>query len=219
MASPSPTASPAGQTVLNGQPEPAAQAPPPPPDELDTSIFPGPPAFYHRYTSANLALPLDATISDESGEPQPFKRSEMEPPNVDWIVEEGNYSVFGETWPVDEKVPTLEEMGVQEMFDRNAGQWDSIPKTPVRACEAEPLCYLVRRPQAVPSNPPPCSPPHLHPTARRAPCPATLSRPPASASSRRSTCTYRPRTAVRSHAPDSNQHALPRQRAAAGPGA
>ncbi|BGO95443.1 hypothetical protein NBRC10512_001411 [Rhodotorula toruloides] len=128
MASPSPAASPDGQATFNGQPDANAQAPPPPPppDDLDSSIFPGPPPFYHRYTSANLALPLDATISDVPGEPQPFQRSEMEPPNVDWIVEEGNYSVFGETWPVDEKVPTLEEMGVQEMFDRNADRKQSL---------------------------------------------------------------------------------------------
>ncbi|BGP35302.1 hypothetical protein JCM10296v2_007137 [Rhodotorula toruloides] len=127
MASPSPAASPDGQAAFNGQPDANAQAPTPPAaSDLDTSIFPGPPAFYHRYTSAHLALPLDATISDVPGEPQPFQRSEMEPPNIDWIVEEGNYSVFGETWPVDEKVPTLEEMGVQEMFDRNADRKQSL---------------------------------------------------------------------------------------------
>ncbi|BGP27531.1 mediator of RNA polymerase II transcription subunit 7 [Rhodotorula toruloides] len=128
MTSASPAASPDGSSAFYGQPELSARAapPPPPPDELDTSIFPGPPAFYHRYTSANLALPLDATISEVPGEPRPFQRSEMEPPNVDWIVQEGNYSVFGETWPVDEKVPTLEEMGVQEMFDRTADRKQSL---------------------------------------------------------------------------------------------
>lgn len=101
-------------------PPPAAPAAPPP-DEFDTAIFPAPPAFYHRYTQRNLALPPDATISDVPGEPRPFSRADLDPPNVDWIIEDGSYAVFGETWPIDEKLPTLEDMGVAEMFDRDAG--------------------------------------------------------------------------------------------------
>ncbi|BGP20020.1 hypothetical protein JCM10213v2_008155 [Rhodosporidiobolus nylandii] len=97
-----------------------------PPEEFDTSFFPAPSPFYLRYTSRNLALSPDALIADVPGEPAPFKRSEMEPPNVDWIVEDGSYGVFGETWPVEEKVPTLEEMGVKEMFERGADRKASL---------------------------------------------------------------------------------------------
>lgn len=105
---------------LNGAPapEPPLEAPP---DEFDTSFFPAPSPYYARYTTRNLALPLDALISDVVGEPAPFRREEMEPPNVDWVVEDGSYSVFGETWPIDEKLPTLEDMGVKEMFERGGG--------------------------------------------------------------------------------------------------
>lgn len=83
---------------------PAAAAPPqedaqPPPPEFDTSLFPAPPAFYHRYTD-------DA---------------HLDPPNVDWITQDGSYTVFGETWPVEETTPTLKEMGVPEMFDPDSG--------------------------------------------------------------------------------------------------
>lgn len=99
----------------------------PPLDDLDTSVFPAPPAFFHRYTDRNLALPPDALIDDVPGEPRPFLRADLDPPNVDWIVEEGSYSVFGETWPIDEKVPTLQEMGVPEMFDPNAGALSVSP--------------------------------------------------------------------------------------------
>ncbi|TKA51781.1 hypothetical protein B0A53_05467 [Rhodotorula sp. CCFEE 5036] len=74
-------------------------AQPPPPPEFDTSLFPAPPAFYHRYTDAEANL--------------------APPPNVDWIVQDGSYTVFGETWPVEETTPTLHEMGVPEMFDPN----------------------------------------------------------------------------------------------------
>lgn len=90
-------------------------------DDFDTSLFPAPPVFYHRYSDANLALPLDSVIADVPGEPKPFSRRELEPPNVEWIVEDASYSVFGETWPVEEKTPTLAEMGVPEMFDRTHG--------------------------------------------------------------------------------------------------
>ncbi|GAA5956772.1 hypothetical protein JCM21900_002178 [Sporobolomyces salmonicolor] len=103
---------------------PAPQAAPA--DEFDTSFFPAPSPFFARYTSHNLSLPPDALISDVPGEPAPFLAKELEPPNVDWIVQEGSYSVFGETWPVEEKLPTLEEMGVQEMFDRNADRKQSL---------------------------------------------------------------------------------------------
>ncbi|KPV71948.1 uncharacterized protein RHOBADRAFT_331, partial [Rhodotorula graminis WP1] len=37
--------------------------------------------------------------------------ADLDPPNVDWIVEDGSYAVFGETWPIDEKLPTLQDMG------------------------------------------------------------------------------------------------------------
>lgn len=105
---------------------PAPPPPAPPPDEFDTAIFPAPPAFYHRYTQRNLDLAPDATIADVPGEPRPFSRADLDPPNVDWIVEDGSYSVFGETWPIDEKLPTLEDMGVPEMFDRDAGASDVL---------------------------------------------------------------------------------------------
>jgi len=92
-----------------------------PPVEFDTSFFPAPSPYFHRYTSTNLALPPTELISDVPNEPQPFLAKELEPPNVEWIVEEGSYSVFGETWPVNEQLPSLTEMGVKEMFDTKKG--------------------------------------------------------------------------------------------------
>ncbi|BGP51612.1 hypothetical protein JCM10450v2_007562 [Rhodotorula kratochvilovae] len=135
MSSPSSVGSPASQGELhaasNGAvalpaPDDTAPPPAPPPDDFDTAIFPAPPAFYHRYTAGSLALPPDATIADVPGEPRPFLRADMDPPNVEWITEDGSYAVFGETWPIDEKLPTLEDMGVAEMFDRNADRKSSL---------------------------------------------------------------------------------------------
>lgn len=90
--------------------------------EFDTSFFPAPSPYYHRYSSRNLALDADAVISDVPGEPKPFRASELAPPNVDWIIEDGSYSVFGETWPIEEHLPTLQEMGLSEMFDHTRGE-------------------------------------------------------------------------------------------------
>lgn len=178
---------------LDAPPQDAHQ-PAAPLDDFDTSFFPAPSPFYQRYTAHNLSLPLDAVISDVPGEPEPLSRAEMEPPNVDWIVEEGTYSVFGETWPIEEKLPSLEEMGVKEMFKRGAGA-PTRTYVPIRE-ECEPVNlrsspFLAApkpdnllfppaprcRPQTIPPNPAPHPPPHLHTTARRPPRPSTLPRP------------------------------------------
>ncbi|GAA5966957.1 hypothetical protein JCM3765_004413 [Sporobolomyces pararoseus] len=94
--------------------------------EFDTSFFPAPSPYFQRYTSVNLSLPPDAVISDVPGEPKPFLAKELAPPNVDWIVEEGSYSVFGETWPIEEHLPTLQEMGLTEMFDKSQDRKESL---------------------------------------------------------------------------------------------
>lgn len=106
------------------QPDSAALPPgdeQPADDSLETSFFPAPAPYYTRYTSDNLSLPLTASIQLPTG--QEISRAELEPPNIDWIVEEGNYSVFGETWPIEEKLPTLAEMGVRELFDPTVGKF------------------------------------------------------------------------------------------------
>lgn len=86
---------------------------------LETSFFPSPAHYYKRYTPTNLALPQDAIISDGTDS---YTRAELEPPNVEWIVEGGTYSVFGDTWPVEEVSPTLAEQGVREMFRAGEGE-------------------------------------------------------------------------------------------------
>ncbi|GAA6060885.1 hypothetical protein JCM10212_000168 [Sporobolomyces blumeae] len=98
-------------------PEPTNGHAPGPLDDFDSSFFPAPSPYYLRYTSRNLALPPSELIADVPGEPVPFPASELEPPDIDAIVRQGSYSVFGETWPVQEALPTLEDMGVRQLFD------------------------------------------------------------------------------------------------------
>lgn len=91
-------------------------------DELDTSFFPAPPAYYKLYTSTTLAL--DATSPE---------RQRLEPPDVGLILQGGSYSVFGETWPVEEVLPSLHELGVRELFDPTAGSSSSSLLPPAGA--------------------------------------------------------------------------------------
>lgn len=41
---------------------------------------------------------------------------EMEPPRVDWIEEDGFYSCFGETWPVEERLAGLKELEMRQFY-------------------------------------------------------------------------------------------------------
>ena len=75
--------------------------------------FPSPPSHYANYTSQNLALlallkerttDVDSSavnehkiLSDQSDLP-PWSLLQLEKPRVDWIVEDGHYNVFGDTW-------------------------------------------------------------------------------------------------------------------------
>jgi mediator of RNA polymerase II transcription subunit 7 len=89
-------------------------------DEEETELrnpFPSPPSHYQKYTAHNLNL---LSLLRERAEPEGIDLSnvnqyaildgqsdvpewplaELEKPRVDWIVEGGEYTVFGETWQV-----------------------------------------------------------------------------------------------------------------------
>jgi len=97
--------------------------------------FPSPPSHYANYTAQNLRLlgllrsrlsgqPTDEPISlddqrsalqDQKEVPE-WPLTQLEKPRVDWILEEGSYTVFGDTWFVKEKIPPLEESGVLQLY-------------------------------------------------------------------------------------------------------
>lgn len=86
-------------------------------DEEETELrnpFPSPPSHYSNYTSHNLKL-LDLLherqaddISDTQSDQKQvladqidvpdWPLTQLEKPRVDWILEEGHYNVFGDTW-------------------------------------------------------------------------------------------------------------------------
>lgn len=86
-------------------------------DEEETELrnpFPSPPSHYSNYTPHNLKL-LDLlhgrqaddisdtqsdqkqVLADQTDVPD-WPLTQLEKPRVDWILEEGNYNVFGDTW-------------------------------------------------------------------------------------------------------------------------
>ena len=92
-------------------------------DEEETELrnpFPSPPSHYQNYTAQNLKLlslmreraeppeGIDlsnvnqrAILSDQADVPE-WPLAQLEKPRVDWILEDGHYTVFGETWQVNQ---------------------------------------------------------------------------------------------------------------------
>lgn len=86
-------------------------------DDEETELrnpFPSPPSHYTRYTPHNLkllellrerqgedadlyALNQYEVLSDQTDVPG-WPIAQLEKPRVDWILEEGHYTVFGDTW-------------------------------------------------------------------------------------------------------------------------
>ncbi|THG93622.1 hypothetical protein EW145_g8327 [Phellinidium pouzarii] len=95
--------------------------------------FPSPPSHYQQYTTHNvrlltllksrLAEPGSAdeekdqrkVLADQTDVPE-WPLTQLEKPRVDWILEEGHYTVFGDTWFVKEKIPSLGELGGQQLY-------------------------------------------------------------------------------------------------------
>ncbi|EJD42588.1 hypothetical protein AURDEDRAFT_89480 [Auricularia subglabra TFB-10046 SS5] len=105
-------------------------------DDLEAELrnpFPSPPSHYRNYTSQNLRLlslfksrtdgqdeaetsqSQREVLADEPNVPEWDLRT-LEPPRVDWVVEDGHYSVFGDTWPIQETIPSLSEAGGTQLY-------------------------------------------------------------------------------------------------------
>ena len=76
--------------------------------------FPSPPSHYQNYSYHNLNLlsllkerqneenkytSQQELLKDQEDVPD-WPLTQLEKPRVDWIVEDGSYTVFGDTWPV-----------------------------------------------------------------------------------------------------------------------
>ena len=92
-------------------------------DEQEAELrnpFPSPPSHYTNYTAHNLkllsllreraegqnaGLTQIEILSDQADVPE-WPLTSLEKPRVDWMLEEGHYNVFGDTWFVS-LTPTI----------------------------------------------------------------------------------------------------------------
>ncbi|TIB03005.1 hypothetical protein E3P94_00805 [Wallemia ichthyophaga] len=94
------------------------------------STFPAPPSFYKYFTQHNLDL-VDSVPADIPPTTDGFRewykeqcgddigvdlRYTLSKPRVDWIVEDGYYSAYGEIWPLKESLPSLKDSGVKQLY-------------------------------------------------------------------------------------------------------
>ncbi|KAG5718159.1 Mediator of RNA polymerase II transcription subunit 7 [Termitomyces sp. T112] len=96
--------------------------------------FPSPPSHYTNYSSRNLRLlallrerapnqsdvnqyEQHGILSDQTDVPD-WPLTQLEKPRVDWILEEPDayYDVFGDRWFVKEKIPSLAELGGNQLY-------------------------------------------------------------------------------------------------------
>jgi mediator of RNA polymerase II transcription subunit 7 len=103
--------------------------------------FPSPPSHYTTYTSNNLKLlallrerAADAdlnqvnqqeVLADLKDVPD-WPLAQLEPPRVDWILQDGSYEVFGDTWNVNERIPSLGELGGHQLYPADPGAGELI---------------------------------------------------------------------------------------------
>ncbi|KAF9076061.1 MED7 protein-domain-containing protein [Rhodocollybia butyracea] len=94
--------------------------------------FPSPPSHYTKYTSHNLnllallkervpdtdlAFNQHEILKDQTDVPD-WPLTQLEKPRVDWILKEPEpyYDVFGDRWFVKDKIPSLAELGGQQLY-------------------------------------------------------------------------------------------------------
>jgi len=102
--------------------------------------FPSPPSHYVRYTDDNLRLlslflenskksglsSQQEALSGETNIPN-WPLEELEKPKLELILEDGEYTVFGDCWKTKEHIPGLRELGGTQLYPEDK----SIDRRPV----------------------------------------------------------------------------------------
>ncbi|KAI9355175.1 mediator complex, subunit Med7 [Pilaira anomala] len=83
------------------------------------SAWPDPPSYYIRYTDDNLELLKNAKVMDHfpdepiSNPPVPeFPLQALQPPPPPT----DEYTIFDQKWQIDDHLPTLDELGVKQLY-------------------------------------------------------------------------------------------------------
>ncbi|KAI8368592.1 mediator complex, subunit Med7 [Choanephora cucurbitarum] len=79
------------------------------------SAWPDPPTYYKRYTTENLELLKQAQKTDDYESTLDFPLKQLEPP----LPPTDDYSVFDQKWQIQDRLPTLEELQVKQLYPEN----------------------------------------------------------------------------------------------------
>lgn len=81
-------------------------------NEGTSSVYPPPPWYYRYFTDENVALVKDSDKPDEIEKSDKLKY--LSPPSPPAA---GAYHNFGDVWQVNDKLATLEDLGITQVYD------------------------------------------------------------------------------------------------------
>ncbi|WWC66168.1 uncharacterized protein I206_100069 [Kwoniella pini CBS 10737] len=117
---------------------------------ITNTLFPPPPAYWQSYTEENIdryeslsgkslfeenkdtseaenqdELDIDIT-EDEKTELEELK-IRLDEPNAEWIEEDGRWMCFGNLFTTQPNIPTVESIGLPQMFQSNQQPQETLP--------------------------------------------------------------------------------------------
>ncbi|CAK9784610.1 hypothetical protein CC85DRAFT_282959 [Cutaneotrichosporon oleaginosum] len=84
---------------------------------ITNTLFPPPPGYYKAFTPEALARLAELRSEGDSAEPlAPGELDELavalDPPRADWVLEEGQWMLFGQKYTAEPHIPTARDIGL-----------------------------------------------------------------------------------------------------------
>ncbi|BEJ12180.1 hypothetical protein CspHIS471_0206400 [Cutaneotrichosporon sp. HIS471] len=76
---------------------------------ITNTLFPPPPGYYKAYTPE--AVEQHAALGEEEVARDP-ELAALEPPRADWVLEEGQWMLFGQKYTAEPHIPTAKDIGL-----------------------------------------------------------------------------------------------------------
>ncbi|KAF3917871.1 hypothetical protein ABW20_dc0107188 [Dactylellina cionopaga] len=120
------------------------------------SAFPAPPTFYEHFTEENQAKLkeiqaslLSSTSNPSEGDDAAKHASQSLPPELVCLIPpkpptEGQYRSFGDTWNIPDRLPTLKELNIPQLFGEPSDESYNVDRAQElrRLCKSLLLNYL-----------------------------------------------------------------------------
>ncbi|KAK6538867.1 Mediator of RNA polymerase II transcription subunit 7 [Orbilia ellipsospora] len=118
------------------------------------SAFPAPPPFYSHFTLENQAKlkefqAQEASGNDETNVGENASSQQQLPPELVCLIPpkpptEGQYRSFGDTWNIPDRLPTLKELNIPQLFPEPSGESYNVDRAQElrRLCKSLLLNYL-----------------------------------------------------------------------------